>query len=115
MNDVEKYLEGLNFVQKNELQKIREIIREIVPDATETISYGMPVFKYKTKYLIGYCGFKNHMSIFPGSEAVEALQDKLKDYKTSKGTIQFTHEKPLSKDLVTEVIEYCKNRIDRGA
>ncbi len=115
MNEVDKYLSGLNKEQQTELSRIRGKVNNLVPEATEGIGYGMPVFKYKTKYLIGYCGFKNHMSIFPGAEAVEALEDKLVDYQTSKGTIQFTLEKPLSDDLVTKVVEYCKDRIDRGA
>lgn len=115
MNDIETYLASIDPEQKKELQKIRAHIRSLVPDAKETISYGMPVFKYKTKYLIGFSGFKNHMSIFPGSEAIDILKDKLVDYKTSKGTVQFTVERGIPDDLLKEIIELCKTRIDGNA
>lgn len=112
MNEVENYLEGIDKAQRVELQKIRELIQITVPEATEIISYGMPVFKYKTKYLIGYCGFKNHMSIFPGSEAIDILKEKLSNFKTSKGTVQFTVDKNIPDDLLKEIVMLCKKRID---
>ena len=112
MNEIDTYLEGINDSQREALQGIRKFIKKLVPEATEGISYGMPVFKYKTKYLIGYCGFKDHMSIFPGSEAIEALKDKLAGYKTSKGTVQFTKDVSIPDDLLNEIVILCKNRID---
>lgn len=115
MNEIDTYLEGINDSQREALQGIREFIKKIVPEATEGISYGMPVFKYKTKYLLGYCGFKDHMSIFPGPEAIEALKDKLAGYKTSKGTVQFTEEKSIPDDLLNKIVMLCKNRIDMNA
>jgi len=113
MSVIDEYLKNIAPPQRLELERIRKSIKHIVPDAEETIGYGMPVFKYKGKYLIGLSAFKNHMSIFPGAEPVELFKDKLGDFKTSKGTIQFTLENPIPESLIKEIIEECLERINR--
>jgi uncharacterized protein YdhG (YjbR/CyaY superfamily) len=105
MSVIDDFLKDVPKPQRNELERVRQIVGETVPDAEETLSYGMPAFKYKGKPLLYFNAFKDHMSIFPTSKPTEVLQDKLKDYKVSKGTIQFTIEKPLPKELIKEVLE----------
>jgi uncharacterized protein YdhG (YjbR/CyaY superfamily) len=87
---------------RSSLQRLREIIREEAPEAQEVISYGMPGYKYKG-YLVGWAAFKNHCSLFPGGTALE-FADKLKDFKISKGTIQFTPDHPIPEPVVREII-----------
>ena len=67
----------------------------------------MPVFKVNGKYILGIAAFKDHMSLFPGSEPVEGLKEKLKEFKTSKGTIQFTADKPIPETIVKEIVDLC--------
>lgn len=112
MSVIDEYLAGLSLSDREQLQRIREIVQNYVPDATEAISYGMPAFKYKSKYLMGYSAFKDHLSIFPASTAIDTLKERLVEYKTSKGTIQFTKEKPLPESLVIDIVSIRKNEID---
>ena len=51
--------------------------------------------------------FKDHMSIFPGAAPVEELKQKLTEYKTSKGTIQFTMDRPIPDQLLQEILDLC--------
>lgn len=112
MNSVDQYLANVKHETfRAELERIRKIIKETVPDSTETISYGMPVSKLNGKYLLGYSAFANHMSIFPGSEPIAVLKSELAPYKTAKGTIQFTLEQPIAADLLKKILEECKRRI----
>lgn len=104
MNEVDAYLSKVEPKQRAELERVRRIIRQTVPDAVELISYGVPAFKYKDKPLAYYSVSKDHMSFFPTSGPVEALKDELEGYKTSKGTIQFTLEKPLSEKLIKDIL-----------
>jgi uncharacterized protein YdhG (YjbR/CyaY superfamily) len=85
------------------LERIRAIVREEVPDAEEVFSYGMPGFKFHGP-LVWFAAFKNHCSLFPAGR-VSAFADELKDFKTSKGTIQFTVEKPLPDSLVRSIVK----------
>lgn len=105
MSAVEEYLAKVEPAQRAELERVRATIKKIVPEAEEVITYAMPGFKYKGKYLIAYAPFKDHLSVFPGAGAVEALKDELDDFTVSKGTVQFTLEKPLPDAVLTKLVE----------
>ena len=105
MKEIDSYLNSIDKQQRAALNHIRDVAMDVVPDAEETFSYGMPVLKYRNKYLLGYAAFKNHLSMFPGSGAVESLKDELKQYKTSKGTIQFTLDQPVSDAVIRKIVE----------
>jgi uncharacterized protein YdhG (YjbR/CyaY superfamily) len=105
MSVIDDFLQDIPSPERAELERIRRIVKTTVPDAEETISYAMPAFKYKDKPLVYFNAFKDHMSLFPTSEPTEVLHDKLKDYKVSKGTIQFTLDNPLPEPLIKEILE----------
>jgi uncharacterized protein YdhG (YjbR/CyaY superfamily) len=105
-SSVDEYLAGVPEPARSSLDRIRATIRSVVPpEATETISYGIPTFKYKGS-LVGYAAFSNHCSLFPmGSSAIEVFKDELKNFQTSKGTIRFTVDKPLPAALVKKLVK----------
>jgi len=87
------------------LEKIRGVFNKTFPKAEEVISYGMPAFKYHGM-LGGFAGFKDHMSFFPWTnKTVELFKKELKGFKTSKGTIQFTLEKPIPVGLLKKMLK----------
>lgn len=103
---VEAYLAALPDDQRTVLENLRGIIRAAAPDATEQISYGIPAFRTHGRFLVWYAAFKRHFSLFPASQAVlDALGDEITPFHTSKGTIQFTAERPLSADVVTRLVQ----------
>ncbi len=108
---IDTYLQKVDQPQRQELERVRKLIVQTAPDAEECITYGMPGFKYMGKYLIAFAAFKDHMSIFPGTEVVEALTPKLGHHKLSRGTIQFTLDKPLSEAIIKEAVRIRLNNI----
>ena len=104
--DIDEYLAGVPEPARTTLSKVRAVIRSVVPpEATEAISYGMPAFKYKGS-LVAFAAFKNHCSLFPMSGSViEAFKTELKDFHTSKGTLQFPLDKPLSAALLKKLVK----------
>lgn len=100
---VDEYLAAVPSDEAREaLMELRSLIKEIVPDAQECISYGIPSYKRKG-YLCGFAAFKNHCSFFPGG-TVQDYADQLQDYKISKGTIQFQPDKPIPSSLLRTII-----------
>src|SRR5579863_396139 len=101
---VEEYLANTPEPARSTLQHIRAVIRSVVPrDATEVISYGMPMFKYNGM-LVGYAAFKNHCSLFPGA-IIEKFRKELKGYSTDKGTIRFPADMPLPDALLKKIVK----------
>ncbi len=103
---MDEYLAGVPEPARSTLNKIRAAIRSAAPpEATEVISYRIPMFKYKGM-LMGFAAFSNHCSLFPGSlSAMKAFKDELKDFPTSKGTIRFPVDKPPSAALVKRLVK----------
>src|SRR5687768_7626930 len=112
MATIDEYLKHVTPPQKTEFERIRKIVKSLVPESEETITYGIPTFKYKGKYLIYFGAFKNHMSIFPGAPL--SLKQKLKGYKLLKGTIQFTEENPLPASIIRELVKNRLTEISAG-
>jgi uncharacterized protein YdhG (YjbR/CyaY superfamily) len=102
---VEDYLADVPGDKRIALDKLRKIIRSLVPKAEEYISYGMPTFKYNGP-LVSYAAFKEHCSFFPwNATLIKKFTEELKPFKTSKGTIQFTVDAPLPAALVKKLIK----------
>ena len=106
MSVIDDYLETIIPSHRTELERVRSIIKASIPDLKDTeevISYGLPTINYKGKHLVHFSSFKDHLSLFPGALSKD-LKDKVQDYKTSKGTIQFTVDHPLPDALIQEIV-----------
>ena len=105
-DDVDAYLARVPEPARTTLEKMRAMVRAAAPkDATEAISYGIPSFQYKGG-VVWYAAFKKHCSFFPMDHSLEEeFEEELKKDRTSKGTIQFPVDKPLSKALVTRIVK----------
>ncbi len=86
------------------LEKVRHTIQKASPEATETISYGIPAFNLSGKHLMFFAGWKHHISLYPVPAGDESFQQKISQYKSGKGTIQFQLDKPIPYDLVEEIV-----------
>ena len=104
-SEVDDYLAEVPSEARATLEKLRQTIKGVVPDAVEVISYQIPTFKLNGRMLVSYAAFKDHCSFFPGAEPIKAHEDELKSYKTSKGTIRFPTSKPLPATLVKKLVQ----------
>jgi len=102
--DVDRYLASLPADARAALSRLRRIIRSVVPEATECISYQVPTFKLLGG-LVAYGALPNHCSFFVMSPAVmNAHKAELRAYDTSKGTIRFAAGEPLPEALVKKLV-----------
>lgn len=102
---VDDYLESAPEPQRTTLGRLRATIAELLPDAEEVISYGVPTFKVGGKGVAGFGFSKNHCSYFPMSgDVTSALAAELGDYQTSKGAIRFASDEVLPRELVMRLI-----------
>ncbi|MGZ4857163.1 MAG: iron chaperone [Methanobacteriaceae archaeon] len=89
------------------LEEIRQVIKSVVPEAEERISYNMLSFRFHGN-LVYYGAFKNHIGFYPASMTVfEKFKYELKNYKQSgNGTVQFPYKKPLPLKLIKQIIQF---------
>lgn len=103
--EIDRYLAGVEEPKRATLEQLRRTILEVIPDAEQGISYGLPAFKLRGKVVAGFAAFKNHLSYLPHSGSVfPELRHELADYRTSTGALQFPVDTSLPKPLVERLI-----------
>ncbi len=105
--NIDEYIDGFPQDTQNMLKQIRQAIKAAVPQAEETISYGMPTFKLNGHYLIYFAGYKKHIGLYPVPANNKTFEKDFSAYKTSgKGTIQFPLDKPMPTVLIRKIIKF---------
>ena len=104
---VDQYLATLPKDKRDALTKLRAAIKAAAPDATEGISYQVPVFKLDGKPLVGFGAATAHCTFFlmSTSDEMRARLAALKGYKLGGGSIQFPADKPLPASLVRTLVK----------
>ena len=111
---VDDYLAALPAEQRRALQRLREQISRLSPDAVETISYGMPAFKLSGRFLVSYAGWKSHCSVYPLTDTfLAAHSEELKDFGRTKGSLHFAPP-PLPDSLAEDLIRRRVLDLERG-
>jgi uncharacterized protein YdhG (YjbR/CyaY superfamily) len=106
MTVIDDHLRRFDGEQAASLHHLRDTIRSILPDAEETISYGMPTFKIGGTAVAGFDGFARHCSYFPHSSAVlERVGDLPEWCEVSKGTLRFPIGRQLPEPLVRRLVD----------
>lgn len=105
LQKIDSYLQIVPVDKRIALETLRAQIKQLVPQAREYFTYGMPAFKLG-KGLAAYAAGKNHCAFYPmSSNIVCQFERELSGYKTSIGAIQFTSEKPLPSTLLARIIQ----------
>lgn len=112
VSEIDRHLQKFAGAQRETLKGLRKTIREVIPQAEECMSYGMPAFSIDGKVVAGFDGFKNHCSYFPHSGSVlEEIESFPEWCVVSKGTLKFPIGKKLPKSLVRKMISIRRNQI----
>jgi uncharacterized protein YdhG (YjbR/CyaY superfamily) len=103
--EVDQYLDALEEAKRTTLARLRQTIMDILPEADQGLSYGLPAFKVRGKTIAGFAAFKNHLSYLPHSGSVfPQMTEELKGYATSSGALRFSIDEPLPAPLVEKLI-----------
>ncbi len=103
--EIDDYLAALEEPKRATLTTLRRSILDVLPEAEQCISYGLPAFRVEGKVIAGFGAFKSHLSYLPHSGSVfPELGDQLAEYKTSAGALQFPVDAPLPKALVRTLV-----------
>jgi len=103
--DVGLYLAALDEPKRSTLEALRRSILDVIPDAEQCISYGLPAFTVQGKVVAGFGAFKRHLSYLPHSGSVlPALGDDLAGYQGTKSSLHFPIDQPLPESLVRKLV-----------
>ena len=102
---IDEYLAAVSDDKRAALEKLRQTIHAAAPKAEECISYGLAAFRHNGM-LVAFGATAKHCAFYlMSSTMVEAHQDELKGYDTSKGTIRFQPDTPIPSALVRKLVK----------
>ena len=102
---VDAYIVRFPEATQLQLQSIRSIIRSVIPQAEEIMSYKMPAYKLN-KVVIYFAGYVNHIGFYPGSSGIRHFQHEFGQLKSSKGAVQFPINSHLPEDLIKRMVAF---------
>ncbi|HSB00275.1 MAG TPA: DUF1801 domain-containing protein [Anaerolineales bacterium] len=112
--NIDEYIGTFPEDVKNRLQTLRQMIKEIAPEAEEAIKYQMPTFVLHGN-LVHFAAFKNHIGFYPTPSGTETFKKELSPYKTAKGSIQFPLDQPLPLPLIRRIVTFrVKENLERS-
>lgn len=114
-DQIDDYLAGVPEPQRSTLEAVRATILRVVPDAEQTISYGMPAFRFEGKVVAGFAANKKFNSYYPFSgRTLGTLKDELADYSQTLSALHFPMDTPLDERLVAQLIAVRQAEITGG-
>lgn len=111
---VDEYIRAFEPGKREALERMRTLIRRASPDAVESMAYGMPAYKLDGRPLAYFAGHSGHLGLYALPGAIEAFRERLKGFKTSKGTIQLPYGSDLPEDLIDDILKFRVGEIRTG-
>ena len=102
---IDEYIVACPLESQAYLQEIRKLIRRLVPDAKEKISYQIAAFERNVRNIIHFAGWKKHVSLYPVPAGSEAFERQIAKYVDGKGTLKFSLDEPLPLKLIERVVK----------
>lgn len=103
---IDEYLKGVTPAQRAALQKLREQICALVPQAEECISYSMPAFRTHGHVVAGFLATRKGCSYFPFSgTTLDGLAAELTGYSRTKSGLHFDPQRGLPVTLLRKLIK----------
>ncbi len=110
---IDAYIAQQDEWKQAQLNLMKDTLRIALPEAHERISWGMPSYGYK-RNIIHFAAHKHHMGLYPGPKAITVFADRLVEYKSSKGAVQFSYNEPLPQELITDIAQWCNTVGDKA-
>ncbi|MCH5461830.1 hypothetical protein HC026_00130 [Lactobacillus sp. LC28-10] len=104
----------VDYIQKQpqeiqpQLMNLYDLLKQVLPDAEERISYGMPTF-FQPKPVIYFGASKHHIGIYPTNEGISYFAAELTNYVTTKGSWHLSYDEPLPEQLI---VRMAKHRLE---
>jgi uncharacterized protein YdhG (YjbR/CyaY superfamily) len=111
---VDEYVAGLPPDVRVIMQRLRQAIRDTVPDVGEKISYAMPTFVLDGLPLLHVAAWKKHIGLYPLPELTGSLAAEVAPYRGAKDAMHLPLREPVPYELVGRVVAALVERRAAG-
>jgi uncharacterized protein YdhG (YjbR/CyaY superfamily) len=111
---VDAYIAGFPEPVRSRLEQVREVVREVLPDAEERISYGVAGYRVRGKMRVFFAGWPDFLSMYPVHEVPDEIATEIAARKSGAATVRFPHSQPLPLDLIRSLVPVIAARESDG-
>ncbi len=105
-DNVDSYIASSEPEARPTLQELRKVIKSTIPKAEESISWGVPFYKYHG-LLGGFAVFKNHVSFGLAFVLETKVREELaeKGYTTGSKTVQIRFDQKVPTTAIKQILK----------
>ncbi|WP_309713835.1 DUF1801 domain-containing protein [Pseudolysinimonas sp.] len=111
---IDEYLAGYDGEVRARLERVRAAIHSVLPDAEESITYGMPTVTIRKRRHIYFAAWKKHIGFYPVYRSDDPIEVEITPYRAAKDTLQFPYTQEQPDDLIARVTAYLASVGGRG-
>jgi uncharacterized protein YdhG (YjbR/CyaY superfamily) len=101
---VDEYIASFPDEEREVLEEVRRLLRAVVPEAEEKISYQIPTYTLDGKAFVYFAGWKTHVSLYPIHPLEQPLESEVAPYRSGKDTVRFPLSEPVPGNLITRIV-----------
>lgn len=107
LRTVDQYIAAQPKPTQAVLSRVRQTVREALPEAEEVISYKIPAYRLRGGIVLYVAGWKRHYSLYPvGPRLAAAFGKELAPYLVGKGTVRFSLSEAVPIKLIERIAKF---------
>jgi uncharacterized protein YdhG (YjbR/CyaY superfamily) len=107
---VEEYLAGLPADVRARVEELCGVVRKVVPDAGEAISYAMPVFTLDGAPLLHVGAWRHHIGLYPVPRLDPELEVEVAPLRSGQATVTLRPAARLPHALLVRLVQAVADR-----
>ncbi len=111
---IDDYLSALPDGVRERFAQVRRIIAAAVPEAAETLKYGMPTWCLGGEYVIYAAAWKQHIGLYPVHRGDAAFETAVGPYRDKKDMVRLVHSAPLPIELISQIVTTRRKAMEAG-
>jgi uncharacterized protein YdhG (YjbR/CyaY superfamily) len=113
--DVDAYIAAAPEKLRPKLREVRAAIREVAPDAIESISYGMPYYSFEGETgikgrLCYFALLKTSVGFYLRPPVIDEHRGEVAEYRSTKSALQIPLNRPIPVALIKRLVRDAKKR-----
>jgi uncharacterized protein YdhG (YjbR/CyaY superfamily) len=109
---IEEYIAGYDGEARLRLERVRAAIRSVLPDAEESIKYGMPAVTLRGRHHVYFAAWKAHIGFYPVYRSDDPIEAEIAPYRDAKDTLRFPYAQEQPDDLIARVTAHLARGSD---
>ncbi len=102
--EVDAYIASAPREARGRLKELRAAIKQVAPEAAESISYKMPHYSYHGR-LVWFASMKGYVGLYLRPPVIAEHARQLAAYKTTKSAVQFPLDEKLPIPLIKKLVK----------